>query len=52
MIIINKMNSIYEIKKIENYLFLINETIKKNFSKFESHIFISINNKNNILKLH
>ena len=51
VIIINKMNSIYEIKKKENYLFLINETIKKNFSKFESYIFISINNKNNIIKL-
>jgi hypothetical protein len=49
VIIINKMNSKYEIKKKENYLFLINETTKQNFSKFESHIFISINNKNNIL---
>ena len=51
VITISKMNSIYEIKKTGNYIFLLNEIIHQNHSKFESYILISINNKNNILKL-
>ena len=51
VIIINKIDSIYEIKKSKNYLFLWNEALQKNYSKFQSYSVISINNKNNILKL-
>ena len=51
VIIINKINSIYEINGTKNFMILLDETIQKNFSKFESYTLISINNKNNILKL-
>ena len=51
MIIINKINSIYEIEKTKNLILLFDKSLKTNFSKFESFIFISINNKNNKLKL-
>jgi hypothetical protein len=51
VIIINKMNSIYEINKAKNYMFLIDKIIQNNFAKFESYTLIAINNDNNILKL-
>jgi len=51
VVIINKINSIYEINKNKNYIFLLDEIIQKNFAKFESYTFISISNNNNILKL-
>ena len=51
VIIINKIDSIYEIKKGKNYLFLLDEKLKKNYAKVQSYSLISINNENNILKL-
>ena len=51
VIIINKAYSIYEINKNKNYIFLLDEILKKNYSKVESYIVISINNDNNFIKL-
>ena len=51
VIIINKMDSKYEINKNKNYIFLLNETLKKNYEKVESYTVISINNDNNFIKL-
>ena len=51
VIIINKLNFVYEIKKMQNIIFLFDEIFKKNFSQFEAYYLISINNKNNILKI-
>ena len=51
VIIINKINSMFEINKNKNYIFLLDEIIQNNYIKFESYIFISINNSNNTLKL-
>ena len=51
VIIINKMNSIFEINRTINYMFLFDEIFQKKWAKFESYIIISINNDNNILKL-
>ena len=50
IIIINKINSIYEINKTKNYIFLINETLKNIYIKIGSYTVISINNDNNIIK--
>ena len=47
----NKINSLYEIKKGKNYMFLLDENLQKNYSKFESFSLISIKNSDNILKL-
>ena len=51
VIIINKINSIYEINKNKNYIFFLDEIVQNNYIKFESYTFISINNSNNTLKL-
>ena len=51
VIIINKMNSVYEIDKTRNYLLLLDKTVQNNFAKFESYALISLTNNNNILKL-
>jgi len=51
VIIINKINSIYNINKTKNYILFLDEITQKNYAKFESYILISINNHNNILKL-
>ena len=51
VIIINKIESKYEIKKNKNYLFLLNETLKNNYKKVETYTVISINNDNNFIKL-
>ena len=51
VIIINKIDSIYEINKSKNYMFLVDETLKNNYDKLESYTVISINNDNNIIKL-
>ena len=50
-IIINKINSLYEIKKDKHYLFFLDENLQKNYSKFESFTLISIKNSNNFIKL-
>ena len=51
IVIINKINSFYEIKKEKNYMLLLDENLQKNYSKFESFILISIKNSDNIFKL-
>ena len=51
VIIINKTNSIIELNKIGNYMIFIDEAFQMNFVKFESYIFLSLNNDINILKL-
>ena len=51
VIIINKMESKYVLNKGKNYIFLLNETLKKNYEKVESYTVISINNDNNFIKL-
>jgi len=51
VIIINKMDSIYEINKTKNYMFLLDENLIAKYSKVESYIVISINNDNNVIKL-
>ena len=45
------MDSKYEINKNKNYIFLLNETLKKNYEKVETYTVISINNDNNFIKL-
>ena len=45
------MDSKYELNKGKNYIFLLNETLKKNYEKVESFTVISINNDNNFIKL-
>ena len=51
VIIIDKIDSIHEIKKGKNYMILFNETLKKNFAKFQSYSIVSINNEKNMIKL-
>ena len=51
IIVINKIDSIYKINKTKNYIFLLDETVRINYSKFETYTLISLNNENNIIKL-
>ena len=51
VVIINKIDSVYEIKKTKIYMFTLDENLQKHYSKFESFTIISINNSNNIIKL-
>ena len=51
VITINKLNFKYKINKWKNYVFLLDEILVKNYAKFETYTFISINNDNNYLKL-
>ena len=51
VIIINEMDSMYEMDKTKNYMFIINETMKNNYEKVETLTVISISNENNFIKL-
>ena len=51
VIIIDKIDYTYKINKTTNYMFVIDETMKKNYEKIETYIVVSINNDNNIIKL-
>ena len=51
VIIVNKIDSIYELNKTKNYIFTIDETLKNKYAKVESFTVISINNDNNFIKL-